>query len=1456
MYMKNRTSQIILSLLVIMGFVLSSFASAQAQPAAAPAAPLSISAGTGAPQLVELGRYTSPSASEISAYDEKSHHLFVVSPTAVTILDISDPKNPTLVRTLGYTANSVAIYDGLVALAVQATDPTDNGFVAFLDSEGFAIKNVTVGALPDMVTFSPDGKKVLVANEGEPGLVNPQGSVSIIDLSAGVANATASHVLFTGLESSRYDLVNRGVRIFANAPSVAQDLEPEYIAVSADSTTAMVTIQEANTIAVIDIATATIKKLIPLGLKDFSRGLPELKSFDFGQMPVIGSTTAGQQLKLGGFSGLFYEGLAANGAYKFVTHTDRGPNGEPTNTDADPALERPFALPTFQLELVRFDLHPVTGLITITQRISLTQQNGTTPLSGLPNLRAQADGLAYTDEEPVDLNGNVLTLDPLGADPEGVQIASDGSFWMVDEYRPSIYHFSPQGVLLNRFVPTGTASLAGQPLGTYGSEVLPAEYAQRRANRGFEGAALEGSTLYAFIQSSLDNPDTTGDTTSRAGRNLRILAFNTISQTVSAEYFLVLNDVSGSGTAKTDKIGDALSLGNGRFMVVERDDRTTLDANKLIYEIDLTGATNLMDPAAKTALAGLPKTLEASTVDELNAAGIKPVFKRLVTNLGPLGYTGVSKPEGLAMIDANTFAVINDNDFGILAQAIPLDGSVPLNPTPEPIRVGLLTFSGSNGLDASDRDGVANGKAINIQKLPVFGLYQPDGIASINVSGTQYYVTANEGDSRVPTSELVRLSTLNLDDTVFPNEVDLKTNLMLGRLNVSSVDGDRDADGDYERIYTIGGRSLSVWDSAGNLVFDSGDLLEQLTASLTPSFFNANDGAASKWDERSDDKGPEPEGVEIGYLGGRPYAFIGLERAGGGVMVFDMSNPRKPKFVTYARSDLDISPEGLKFIPAAKSPNGQALLVVTNEVSNTTTIYAFTGAVTNDSAYVKPAFSGVTTTPILTAGEAVPQTSSPLNDYRMVGIPDGLGAYKDAQGNIHLFVNHELGNTVLSTPVVGGPQIKGAFVSEFIHSGVDGSVLSGDLAFNTVQRWNGTSFDDRTADWQAGSNTFGRFCSGFLGGPDFGLETQIYFAGEETSGVDSFDKVGGGAAVAVVNRTAYVLPDMGYFAKENVVVAPGTGAKTVVFLLEDGPSGLDSQLYMYVGTKNPTAATIIEREGLVGGALYFFRSLDPAHTDESNFRKADGSLNGEWVSVQSVLQGGETVSTIADTVLDARVKAAGAFNVIRVEDAEFSVTQSGVLYFATTGSTHKYDTVNYTNKMGRIYRFSFDPANPTSGTNTIQVLLEGDAGDPVVNPDNIAINANEEMTIQEDPNSEHRGNGLLAGLGRDSSIWFYNVNTKMIMRIGEIDQTAVPNTAGYRDIFGFWETSGIIDASGLFGPGAYMLVTQAHSLNSSEASALQGSASDLGVVEGGQILLMKVPQPFPFLRYFMPMLNR
>lgn len=313
-----------------------------------------------------------------------------------------------------------------------------------------------------------------------------------------------------------------------------------------------------------------------------------------------------------------------------------------------------------------------------------------------------------------------------------------------------------------------------------------------------------------------------------------------------------------------------------------------------------------------------------------------------------------------------------------------------------------------NALDPSNRDG-----GIQIANWPVRGLFMPNAIAAYRYAGRDYLVTANEGDGREYLFDtdaatctatpglasfddpecLVYLDEIRVRDIVDPGEVgatisvpglerypggstdsdadtilDIFENEALGRLKVIATEGLADAsclnDGgqptaacEYQTLVSFGARSFSIFDAqARQLVFDSGSEFERITAQrLGADGFNAsNDENAG--DDRSDDKGPEPEAVALAEIEGRVYAFIGLERVGG-IMVYDISEPESARFVQYLNNrDFsvsaqnpddsynpaagDLGPEGMLVVPAAESPNGQALLIVGNEVSGTTTIYA------------------------------------------------------------------------------------------------------------------------------------------------------------------------------------------------------------------------------------------------------------------------------------------------------------------------------------------------------------------------------------------------------------------------------------------------------------------------------------------------------------------------------------
>ncbi|MEC4816146.1 MAG: choice-of-anchor I family protein [Scytonema sp. PMC 1069.18] len=906
-------------------------------------------------KLTPIGRYATgifdEGAAEIPAYDPVSQRLFVINADSVTVdvLDLSHPTNPTKLFTIGAeafggSANSVAVKNGIVAIAVESENTQEPGKVVFTDTHGNFLNSVTVGALPDMLTFTPDGKRVLVANEGEPNddyTVDPEGSVSIIDISGGVEHLNQYNVTTAGFgafNDQLHELRNAGVRIFGPNATVAQDLEPEYITISPDSKTAWVTLQENNALAVINIEHGTVTDIVPLGFKDHNAA-PSLETyfFDPASLPTIGTTESRGDIKLSGFSGLYFEGVnPENGNLQFITHPDRGPDG-----GRDENGNRIFLLPDLQPQLVRFELDKATGQLDITERIFLKRQDGT-PLTGLPNL----EGL--DPDTPATLSGDLLEFDPLGADLEGVVRAPDGTYWAADEYRPAIYHFQADGTLIDRFVPQGLPPEVGTP-------AFPEVYSLRQPNRGFEAIAYQDGKVYAFVQSPLNNPDAGKTATTR------ILEFDPVTKTTVGEYLYIQDGIGGG----SDKIGDAAALDKtGEFLVVERDSGFGADSIKNVYRINLADATNLQKLPGDILVAG--ETFESLTKEQLSQKGIKTVTKEVYADLAELGYTFTDKPEGLALVNPTTIAVLNDNDFG---------------ETGVPIGLGLVSLN--NALDASDRDG-----AINIRNWAVNGMYQPDAIASFEINGQTYLITANEGDTRDYDgfSEEARVKDLKLDPTAFPNAKALQADDALGRLTVTKTLGDTDGDGDFDKLYSFGGRSFSIWDTQGHLIYDSGNEFEVITAQLFPEYFNSDNSSNDSFDSRSDAKGPEPEGVVTGVVGDNTYAFIGLERIGG-VMVYDVTNPTSPNFIQYINprdfsvefnvdeegeprptkaqilATGDLGPEGLVFISAENSPNGKPLLVVANEVSGSTTVYEV------DKLASKPSSDSVFTLQLLHASD-------------------------------------------------------------------------------------------------------------------------------------------------------------------------------------------------------------------------------------------------------------------------------------------------------------------------------------------------------------------------------------------------------------------------------------------------------------------------------------------------------
>lgn len=248
-----------------------------------------------------------------------------------------------------------------------------------------------------------------------------------------------------------------------------------------------------------------------------------------------------------------------------------------------------------------------------------------------------------------------------------------------------------------------------------------------------------------------------------------------------------------------------------------------------------------------------------------------------------------------------------------------------------------------NGFDVSDTNG-----QVLIANWPMNAFFIPDGIATYAVAGTNYIVTANEGDEKEYGSfterTTVGASTYTLDPAIFPNAAILKQSTNLGRFRTTNVNGNTDVDADFEAINCVGARSFSIFNATTKqIVYDSGDAIERYTAANRPTIFNS-DHESNTPKNRSRSKGPEPEGITISKIGTETFAFITLERIGG-VMVYNITDPTNAIFVDYKNSRStsayagDNGPEGIIYIASADSPNGTPYVIVANEISGTLTIF-------------------------------------------------------------------------------------------------------------------------------------------------------------------------------------------------------------------------------------------------------------------------------------------------------------------------------------------------------------------------------------------------------------------------------------------------------------------------------------------------------------------------------------
>ncbi len=340
----------------------------------------------------------------------------------------------------------------------------------------------------------------------------------------------------------------------------------------------------------------------------------------------------------------------------------------------------------------------------------------------------------------------------------------------------------------------------------------------------------------------------------------------------------------------------------------------------------------------------------------LRASGVR-IFNDKATGAPAASVQADLEPEYIAVSADSSTAWVTCQENNAIA-VLNLNGPAFTSIMP----LGIKNWNAAGvTLDASNEDGGTNTNSgtpsVKMRNAAVVGMYMPDAIAALASGGATWLLTANEGDARdyAGLAEEVRLRSATRDAAWDAANPDASLDSNLGRLNLTKFNGDTDADGDIDVPHAFGARSFSVWNTGGSLVWDSGNQMESFFAANFAADFNSNhNGSDNGFDQRSDDKGPEPEGLTTLTVGGVSYAAIGLERMGG-FFLYNVSAPTAPSMSAYYTGRLftaapdsgragDLAPEGILAISAADSPTGKDLVVVGNEVSGTVAIHEVVAA--------------------------------------------------------------------------------------------------------------------------------------------------------------------------------------------------------------------------------------------------------------------------------------------------------------------------------------------------------------------------------------------------------------------------------------------------------------------------------------------------------------------------------
>lgn len=1393
-----------------------------------------------------LGRYSigtynsNGGVAEISAYDPGSKRMFVINgpDSTVKIVSIANPASPVLIATIsvkpyGIDVTSVACNkNGVFAIAViDSNGKTNPSNIVFLDINGNYINKVKAGANADHVIFTSNGQKLLVANEGEPNVgytIDPEGSISIIDLSAGAASLTQANVQTAGFTAFNSPaVIDSKIRIFGKIQSgttflrnstVAEDLEPEYIAISDDNTTAWVTCQENNALAVVNINTATVTSLLPLGYKNHRLVGNGLDPSDRDN----GSNGALAKIDTFPVFGMFLpDGIShfKSGSQSYLVTANEGDaraDWGTANNEENRVGDAAYVLDTTKFGgatgVAAIKANSYLGRLTVSNRTGDFNNDGKIDSIFCFGTRSfsiwngTTGALVWDSKDeieqkvlsmfPANFNTGHTTnalddrSDNKGPEPESVTVGKikDSTYAFVALERIGgimIYNITnPTAPYFVQYINTRNFSVTPNQtnlasvgdLGPEGIVFIPASESPNGVNMIMLSNEVSG-TVALF---NINTPETEGisklqdykNNTSAAigtfqGINYKEAGFSTlfpIPNTNGTEFWTCSDrgvniDCANANTASCRPTYDKMYAFPSYSPKIHRI-RIAGDSIQILQTITIkrpngTGATGIINPT------GLGSTAAeiASTDTVLNCAN----FSLKTT---PKDTFGID-PEGLVVDKNGNFWLCEEG--GATIWKLNQNGVLVNRFTP------YAHLAGKQAVDIQI-DSVFKYRKNNrgFEGISI----APNGkIYAMIQSGIQY-PTATIGDN----TRIHRIL-----------EIDPATNNQ--RMLVYLNDGIIGTGGNQIRL-----RDWKIGDMAA--VNDSTFLVLEAAARGTSDIkrlyqININQATA----------------VHSGLYGSLTLEGLvdttGLANNGikpvTKTLVMDLLASGWPAALDKA--------EGLAIINDSTiaigndndfgqtSPLADGIATATGNLSHLIT-YRLSGAkklanykpsilsVSSQSPYLKPLANGVQFTSLLTAGDVI-------NGYKMAGTPDGSGAFDNNNGTFTMLISHEFGNTVGAVRAHGA---KGAFVSKWVIDKNNLSIVSG---ADLIQRVNlytpGVGYTLYNSTDTTSKKAFNRFCSSDLPAvsafynatTSLGTQERIFMNGEEAG---NEGRAFGHIATGTNAGTTYELPALGKFSWENSVANPATGNKTVVAGTDDATPG---QVYIYIGDKT-NSGTEVDKAGLTNGNLYGIAVNGLTTEVSASFPAAN--TNFTLVSLGNVKDS-------TGTSLNTRSNTLGVTNFLRPEDASWDPKNASDLYFVTT---------NGFGSPSRLWRLHFNNLNDLTLGGTVTALLDGTEGQQML--DNLTLDNFGHVFLQEDVgNNVHNG-----------KIWQYTIDNDKLELLAQHDTTRFI-AGGVNYLTQDEESSGIIDVQDILGKGNFLLVDQAH-------YAVGGDQ-----VEGGQILKMFNP---------------